>query len=339
MSHFLKKIKQRYFTKDGDTLYFAALKRVIFIFVLFVFFLGIGILTWIKFIQKQGGKIKVPNLTDTKLLDATEILQKRRLNLKIIPVIKNNVPKYTIVQQNPAAGTTVRENRVIEVVVSSGQIFSRMPSFKGKSLYKVKQLFLGQTRVQGMGKLILKKITYAPSDAPVNTIIAQTPKPDSPIKSDVPVYLVVSNGVNHKVFNMPDYSGKYFYKAVKELEFKDLYVIVKSTKSDESKKARVISQTPARGARISQGDTVTLTVGTGSETKIPMSAKIISYIVPKTDKTENEVKIVLSDDGNDSILFHGSAVAGEKIIQAVMVRGTARVKIFLNKKTVKDETL
>ncbi len=339
MSHFLKKIKQRYFTRDGDTLYFGALKRIVFIFIIFLFFLAIGILTWIKFIQRQGGKIKVPRITGISVLQAAEILQKRRLNLKIIPVIKNNVPKYNIVQQNPAAGTTVRENRVIEIVVSSGQIFSRMPSFIGKSLFKVKQLFMGQKQIQGMGKVILQKITYVPSDSPINTIIAQTPNPETPIKNDVPVYLVVSNGMNHKTFILPDYSNKYFYRAVKELTFNDIYVVVKSIQSSQDKVGKVLSQTPARGIRVSPGQRVTLNVGTGAKSKVPSRAKIISYIVPKTGQSDNDVKIVLSDDGYDRILFQGSVKNGEKVVQAVMVRGSARYKIFLNTKLVRDENL
>ena len=59
MSHFLKKVKQRYFTRDGDTLYFGALKRIVFIFLLFVFLLFVALMSWIKFVQKSEDNIKV----------------------------------------------------------------------------------------------------------------------------------------------------------------------------------------------------------------------------------------------------------------------------------------
>lgn len=341
MSHFLKKVKQRYFTRDGDTLYFGALKRIVFIFLLFVFLLFVALMSWIKFVQKSEDNIKVPRIIGMDILEASEILQNRKLSLKIIPVVNNEIPRYKIIQQNPAPNTTVKEGRLIEVVISSGQIYSRMPDFRNKPIHEVKQLFLGQRNAPGMGKIVLSGITYAASDKPVNTIIAQTPAPDSSIARDnLPVTLVVSNGIDYSKFQLPSYMNVYFEKAVKELAARNIHAKIVSVISEPGKMGKVISQQPQRGASVFPGDEVTLTVGTGARARSLRQAVVIQYIVPSgTSNNKTSIKIVITDDTDDHIIFQGDAVAGERITEAVMVRGSAKVKIYTNNVLVKDDTI
>ena len=49
--------------------------------------------------------------------------------------------------------------------------------------------------------------------------------------------------------------------------------------------------------------------------------------------------MVITDDTDDHIIFQGDAVAGERITEAVMVRGSAKVKIYANNVLVKDDTI
>lgn len=339
MKHFLKKIKENYFTRKNDTLYFSALKRIVFIFILFIFFLFIAATIWIKFIQKQDSPIKVPRLVGLNILEASEKLQNRKLTLKIIPVLRNDVEKYKVIQQNPAPNSTVRQNRIIELVVSSGQMFSRVPNFTGKSIYTVKQLLLGQKKIQGTGKLILARITYVPSDKAVNTIIAQTPAPDTGITSDMPVTLVVSNGINYKKVKLPNYINKYFEKAIKELNAYNLRVKVNTASSDGSRFGRIISQIPGPGAIVSPADEITLTVARGSSNTL-IKAAVINYTITQgTIGQPVNVKIILTDDGNDKIIYQGEGVKGQKLSEAIMIRGSAKYKIYINNNLVVDENI
>lgn len=339
MSHFLKTFKDRYFTRQGDSLYFGALRRIIFIFFLFVFLLSISIISWIKFVQREENIIKVPQLTGLNILDATELIQGRRLSLKIIPVVNNEIPRYNIIQQNPTANTSIKEGRTIEVVVSSGQMYSRVPNFISKSLNVVKDLFIGQRETPGLGKLILNGITYAPSDKPINTIIAQTPEAESAISKDnIPVRLIVSNGIDHNRITLPNYTNVYFEKAVKELSALGIRVILKSSPSGKENFARVISQEPRHGLKIVPGEELILTIGTGADNKIPHKAGLIQYIVPSTEQGKKVVlKIVITDAGDDRVVFEGNVSVGEKITEAFMLRGSARIKIFVNNALIKDE--
>lgn len=340
MKYFFKRLKDRYLTRGNDTLYLGALKRIVFIFIIFSFFLFVAFTAWITFMQDQSGKVKVPKIVGVNILEASETLHQRKLNLNIIPVLRDDVPQYTIIQQNPGANTTVKEGRVIDVVVSSGQSFNRVPSFMNKSLYLVKRLFLGQRQDPQVKKLTLARISYVPSDKPVNTIIAQTPAPDTKIVRETPVFLVVSNGFNYKRKPLPNYKNIYFEKAAKELTARDIRVRIKSQTSSAANFGKILGQIPGPGANLAQGDEVTLIVGAGNSTSYKPRAYIIDYIVPRTsDRNRKELKIVVSDAGNERIIYHGDVFPGEKITEAFIVKGLAKYKIFLNNKVVKDVTV
>jgi beta-lactam-binding protein with PASTA domain len=336
VKYFFKKLKERYFTRGSDTLYFGALKRIVFVFILLVFILFIAMTSWLKLVKDSSDSVKVPDVKGMNILDASEILQKRRLTLKVVPVLKNDVPRYQIIQQIPSANTTVKEGRTIEVVVSSGQAFSRMPDFKGKDFYTVRALLMGQKLVQGIGKLILVNVSYVQSPLPVNTVIGQIPKEDAAVTGDVPVSIIVSNGFDYSKEKISNYTGMYFERAVKELNAKNLRVKIVNSPSSADKSARILSQSPQGGSVLSPGDVVTLTVGTGTSGRVPLRAALIKYVVPIGQTSAANLKIIVSDAGSDRIIFQGDVLAGEKLVEAFMYRGSLRYKIFINDKLVKD---
>lgn len=124
------------------------------------------------------------------------------------------------------------------------------------------------------------------SDAPEGQIIAQDPKAGEVVKKgELTIKVTVSSG-NGDTFVMDDYYNKAASMVQADLESKGIVVKIEEKSDDTVTKTYIIAQSVLRGKEVKRGDTVTLTVSTGPESReFPM----ISLIGLTRDAAEKQL--------------------------------------------------
>lgn len=82
--------------------------------------LGIILLQWLKISTNHDQHIEVPDLAKMELDEVYRVLEERNLRLEILDSANYNpnYPKYSVIEQIPAAGKQVKENRKIYITLN-----------------------------------------------------------------------------------------------------------------------------------------------------------------------------------------------------------------------------
>lgn len=164
---------------------------VIIIFIIFI--VGAGILCAFLVFQNV---FYVPDTVVPEVVgDELEVAQEKLYNagLKIYisgEEFNERVPKNHIIKQDPAAGSKVKEQREINIVVSKGgKLFTvNIPDLRNKDLKEAIAI------IEKNG-LTLGKISYASHfSIPKGKVIAQVPEPGNVTINDKTINLLVSKG-------------------------------------------------------------------------------------------------------------------------------------------------
>ena len=151
----------------------------------------------------RGREVEVPSLAGKTADQAKEILTRNGLIFKVASSrFSSDVAEGQIVAQIPPAGTRIKANRTVRVLVSLGQRRFAVPNLVGTSL-RAAQLTLAQR------KLALGKTDYAhTSDGDASTVVYQSPPPGTQEGADPSVNILISLGPPAEYYIMPDLIGK-----------------------------------------------------------------------------------------------------------------------------------
>ncbi len=133
----------------------------------------------------------VPDLIGEELEAAREKLQDAGLGISVSgEEFNEKISENRIIKQKPPAGSKVKKNREIQVVISKGSksFTVNIPDLRNKDLEEAINL------LEEKG-LTVGKITYVSHfSIPQDKVIAQTPEPGEATVSDKTVNLLVSKG-------------------------------------------------------------------------------------------------------------------------------------------------
>ncbi len=210
-------------------------------------------------IVKRGDLVAAPDLIGRPLAEAQRVLAELRLNLRVTD--ERPDPTYSggrVVRQSPEPGVDVKRGRTVTVSVSSGLDLRTVPSLAG---LPARQAELELTRAG----LAVGNILEVSSDR-VNRgrIIGSTPGEGTLATAGQGITLLVSLGRRPAELVMPSLVGRGPDEARAIAE--GLGLVVRSVtygKSDRVARFRevVIMQDPPAGARIMEGEGVTLRIG------------------------------------------------------------------------------
>lgn len=152
-----------------------------------------------RFIQR-GELISVPDLAGKTLSEAGAELAGKRLALQESGVeFSDRFERGRIILQDPPAGSRIRVNRNIKVVVSGGNEMVEVPQLVGRSL---------EAAVKTLADIGLQKGQVSQIHTPqyaAGRIIAQEPSAGDPrVKRNSVVDLLVSQGELEPKYLMPD---------------------------------------------------------------------------------------------------------------------------------------
>lgn len=214
----------------------------------------------LKSVTRHGEALSVPDLTGISTDDAIEILRDKNLKFLITDSLYfDDKPKLSVLDQNPAPNSKVKEGRVIYLTINS----DRPPGVPMPNLIDV-SLRQAEAMLKAAG-LKIGEISYKP-DLAQNVVLEQLWKgssisPDSKIPKGSSIDLVLGDGLVDAVdVEIPDLTGFTKEQAHNLLNSATLNegAIVYQGKITDSSSAVVFRQMPAAGSTGKSGQPVDL---------------------------------------------------------------------------------
>ena len=209
----------------------------------------LGGFLWMGSYTRHNEKVTVPDLKGMTLEEAKSALTKRGLVAEVIDSVYNDeLPKSSVVDQEPHADAEVKPERRIYITMNASQPkMLNMPGLVNLS----KRQAISTLDILGIN---VKELVYRP-DACVDCVIDQLYKgktiaPDERIRRGESVTLVLGSGESGERVNVPDLKGLPLVdvRMVLNMSSLNLGVIVEcrgcNTKAD-SAFARVFRQSPS----------------------------------------------------------------------------------------------
>ncbi|MDJ0341109.1 Stk1 family PASTA domain-containing Ser/Thr kinase [Streptomyces sp. H10-C2] len=247
--------------------------------------LGVGAGVWYI---SDGQFTKVPAVLALSQADAERKIDDSGLHAKISTGFSLTVPRGKVISTDPAAGQRIRSNADVTLTISKGPQVVLVPDVGGKPLATAQQLLKDAALTPGTVTQDFSE------DVPKGEVISTDPKAGTQRSPDAAVSITVSKGVP---VDVPDVIGDSVADAQQALQDAGLTVVLAPEKvfSDVADKDKVAVQTPGKGAKAGEGDTVTITLSKGQQL----------FDVPDVKgKSSGEAKQLLKGAGFDIRVMH-----------------------------------
>lgn len=278
----------------------------------------------------------VPDLKGRSLAAAVDMLAALNLGLKKEGTEFNSgVPVSAVIRQTPAPGTTVREGKVIRVVLSQGGETVFVPNVVGLPLRNAEMLMR-------QGSLALGEVSEAYSmRLDKGMVLSQEPKAETSVERNSLINVVISGGPPPAgVLLMPDFLRRNIAEATAWAAQQRMTVSVSSDSTSLFPYGVILTQVPPPDSVLAPESTVSFIVSghLSSSAQGASSSKILHYELSQ-GSSESLIRIVVSDRYGERELFNGLRRPGSKIDLPIEETGSARVKIFVNGILVEERDL
>lgn len=191
----------------------------------------LGTLVWLKIYTHHGQAITVPNLAGLTVDEVDDVTSSRHLRFEVVDsVFSNEMPRGTVLKQNPKASSRVKKNRKIFLTLNAINLeMVSMPRMVGLSIRQAR------LALQNAG-LILGDIEYRPNFA-INNVLQQMHN-DSVINEGTEITkgavidLVLGMGLSQETTRVPELVGVLLDEATKIIA--DYYLNIGAITYDES---------------------------------------------------------------------------------------------------------
>jgi beta-lactam-binding protein with PASTA domain len=204
----------------------------------------------------QGREVAMPDVVGKSATLARQILEGRRLGIKIEDRIYSNLPVDAVVRQSPPPNIRVKIGQYAHVVLSLGPQKATIPQLVGASL-RAAQIELLRGGMQP-GEVSSAHLPGGAGD----TVLQQDPAPGRTDVTSPHVNLLVSLGTPPAAYVMPDLAGISTGEAESKLAAAGLKVAkITPVPGPPELHGEVVGHTPARGQRVEAGTMIELETG------------------------------------------------------------------------------
>ena len=248
-------------------------------------FVGLIALSVFFIVIRGKEEVTVPDVTGKELAQALIELQDKELYPRIsLRSTSDGEEKGLIIEQNPAAGTRVKAERRIEIVISSGMALDKMGNFLGKNINDVRLELQSFNNSSAEIKITIREpFMYQYANETAGTVLQQNPSPGTDLSGSTILELVVSRGRENTLVTVPNLVGLSYSDALARLgqiRVGFSFTISGSGTSPEGEKpGTVTAQNPRSGTEISSDQKVTISV-IAPEADAGEAAGLFSYILP-----------------------------------------------------------
>lgn len=289
---------------------------------------------WIYF-TRTVDTVRVPDVIDHPLRKAKLQLQSRDLSFRIVTKNSMKTPENHVIRQIPLPGSRVKETRQIDLYVSQGPEYVRVPDLRGKTLLSAKNYLYRRTGggEETVGPLLnmgnIARV-YSPNRES-ERIMLQDPQPGSQVVRGTQVDLLVSKGPWPKRTVVPDVRNKELDQARRFLDRNHLETGDIRYQLETDKPASVIlKQHPPSGRIVSRGQAVSLTVNLSETAEVAPRRYTFIRINPPLGLEKGRMKVKLVDRQGERIVFNKRVKPGREVQFMVSIRGPAKLIVFWN---------
>jgi len=162
----------------------------------------------------KGEDVNVPDLYKFSTTEAVQLLSDIDLKLKIADerLFSKDIEEGRILRQEPEAGTSVKRNVSVRVILSAGTKTITVPSLVGNSARDAAAVFASKDlNLTNISEIFCNYII-------ANNIIAQEPQPGASMIKGSRVNILISLGAKEEVYVMPDLIGQDYDRVANHLE-------------------------------------------------------------------------------------------------------------------------
>ncbi|KPC82247.1 MULTISPECIES: Stk1 family PASTA domain-containing Ser/Thr kinase [Streptomyces] len=202
-------------------------------------------------------KVEVPDVLEKSEDSARKKLEDEGFTVSVTSVESDATPG-TVTKQDPEGGSKVEKDSEVTITVAK-EATQVVPGVVGRSYADA------EAQLKGVGFANVSR-TDVESDQPVDTVVEQTPAPNSKQSKDTQIVLKVSKGpAQPEQVTIPgDIAGKPYKDAKATLEGLGLVVALAPNSSDKPN-ALVMQADPGPNSQVAKGSTVTLTTIGGTD--------------------------------------------------------------------------
>lgn len=275
-------------------------------------------------------EVQVPDITKKPVTAALNALAANNLALKQAGVeFAQDVPSGSVLRQLPAAGSTVREGRIIRVWISQGDEMAFVPNVVGSDLRAA------QLAVRQAGLLVNKVENAYSLTHEKGLIVSQSLKADSMVEKGQGIDLVISNGQPpSSVVLVPNFKNKKLADATLWASAQNIDLIIKEDPSSVFPNGTIAAQNPEGDSQMTPGSNLEVTV---SRRQVEGEEKVyhLHYEMPQ-GKNASRVRILLIDELGEREMMNDMQQPGSKIDVEIPYSGKATVRISVDGVLVRE---
>ncbi|MFA5858639.1 MAG: PASTA domain-containing protein [Elusimicrobiota bacterium] len=242
-------------------------KTVIEVIIVTIAFLGVTFWmfnTVMDALIHYKTEVKIPSITGKSLTGAMDVLTPLKLGLiKVGEQFDDKYPANTVIRQIPDAGTTIKEGRVLQVILSKGGQSVFVPNLMGETVRSAELLL----RRAGLG--LGEELQGYSNTQDKGKIISQDPVENDAVGKGELVNIVVSIGRPPEgTVLLPNFNGKNVVTAKKWCDDNSVEFGIEFSNSSGAEKDIVISQIPRADTVVSEGLKVRLILSLGNNSSV-----------------------------------------------------------------------
>jgi eukaryotic-like serine/threonine-protein kinase len=202
----------------------------------------------------RSREVQVPDLTNRSTADASALIGELGLSLKVDEAkrLDPRIPAGRVLAQEPAAGSTARQQRTVRVWLSAGARSATLPGVTGDNQR------LAEARLSQAGIAVAAISEIRSEDYPADAVVAQQPPAKTAAAS---VALLVNRANRSATYVMPDLIGVNGDRAAEALRQRGFRAaLVGSTPYPGIAGGIVLRQSPQAGFQITPGEPISLEV-------------------------------------------------------------------------------
>ncbi len=212
---------------------------------------GVLMLVWIP----KNNQTQVPDFLNLDMVQAdTQALENQILLQELQEEYSDTVEKGKIISQDIKAGTAVKKESVVKVVVSKGKSVT-VPDVARLDQAEAKQKLSEFGLDMKIGEEVYSDIIEA------GAVVSQSPVPGEVVGEETEILLVLSKGIEQT--KVPDVAGLSRKDAKAALTKANLKMVLEKAYSSEVGKGKVVSQSVEEGTLVATGTEIRLVISQG----------------------------------------------------------------------------
>ena len=204
-----------------------------------------------------GGRVAVPNVAGKTAVQARAMLVNAQFKVNTQREYSDTVAAGQATRTNPKAGQKAKKNSQVDLYISRGIEYVKVPDLAGKEGDKA-GILLKEAKL----KIAESSEEYS-DEVEKGKIIATAPKAGTSLRHHSGVKVIVSKG--KEPVTLPDFAGKSEEEVAKTLSDLKLKMDKTTEFSDSVPRGQIIGQEPAAGTTVYHGDQVKVRVSQGPE--------------------------------------------------------------------------